>query len=162
MEELHANKSGFPSDCFAELLFSHLKLNNIDIVDLEELDYILSDYYYLDEYNYYFRSFEMRETKEGASHRRELLDIETLLMNAYLLGYLDQSTKKILLDKEYIESCVIPKYTKDTNEIFRNVSKKYAEHMKEQPQKAASPRNFLFDLLKKHPSFTRFRKKDSN
>jgi hypothetical protein len=104
----------------------------------------------------------MRETKEGASHRRELLDIETLLMNAYLLGYLDQSTKKILLDKEYIESCVLPKYTKDTNEIFRNVSRKYAEHMKEQPQKTASPRNFLFDLLKKHPSFTRFRKKDSN
>lgn len=163
MEEFHVYKNGFPSDSFTELLFSHLKLNNVEIVDLEELDYVLSDFYYLDEYKYYFRGFQMRETKEGVTHRRELLDIETILMNAYLFGYLSQNSKQILLDKDYIEQFILPKYTKETNEIFRNIAKKYVDHTKEQPKKTISPKNFLFDLLKKHPSFTRFRKKeDSN
>ena len=151
--------SYFPSDEFALLLFSHLKLLNIDTVDIEELNYVLTDLYNLDEYSYFLKGYVLRKTDTKKASRRELIEIDTLLMNAYLLGYLDQKDKKILLSKEYIEEFVVPKYGKEVNEIIKRISKRYIECIKMDYMKKPSNKNFLYDLLERYPSFSRNRKK---
>ena len=68
----------------------------------------------------------MRETVKHTT----LLDIDTMLMSAYFLGYLEMGTQRILLGEDYIKENVIPNYSKDLNETFKYISKKYAERFK--------------------------------
>lgn len=58
--------------------------------------------------------FDLRETQ-----RDELLaDMDTMLMSAYIQGYLDINTRKILLEEEYLKSKVLPEISKELCDIF--------------------------------------------
>lgn len=142
----------FYPDSFALLLFSHLKLNDIDKVDVLELAYILTDLFYVNEISFVLRDFKMRETIKHTP----LLDIDTMLMSAYFLGYLEMGTQRILLGEDYIKENVIPNYSKDLNETFKYISKKYTERIKNDQE--SYNKDFIGNLLYNHNLRSRKRK----
>lgn len=127
-----------PLDKYALFLFSYLKLNDVEIVDIVELAHTITQF----GSNLY--PFDLRETQRG-----ELLaDIDTMLMSAYIQGYLDMNTRKILLEEEYVKSKVVPEISKELGDIFKHISAKYVERMKVIDN--LSTRSFIGDTFVNH------------
>lgn len=136
-------------DKFSLLLFSHLKLSGVDVVDVVEVARIITQY----GSNLY--NFELREMINGSY----MLDIDSLLMSAYLQGHLDCNTRKILLNDEYIKEIVIPSFSKEVNDFFKYIVDRYNDKMKTIDR--MSTRNFVGDLFVNHNLKGR-RKKEKN
>lgn len=99
----------------AILLFSYLKLANIEQVDVLLLAQTISK---IDNFSC---KFILREMKDGS----EILDIDSMLMSSYIHGYLEQGTRKILLKPEYIRNNVICQFDESTNDFYEFVANKY-------------------------------------
>ena len=122
-------------DKYALLLFSHLKLNGILKVDVLELAHTLTNSKTI------LYDFDLRETIEGPF----MLDIDSMLMSAYLQGYISYGKREILLEDDYIKTNVLPKFPKETNDVFKHIAEVYMEKMKDRDE--LSDRDFVGDLF---------------
>lgn len=111
----------FPSIDFIFILLAHLKLNGVDRVDVVELGYTLAGLYYISEYRYILGEFKLRETIK----HDDILDIDNVLMDAYVFGCLDQKTRTILMDTDFINSTIIKKYDDSVNKIINDMAIAY-------------------------------------
>ena len=143
MEQNEYITNKFPSSDFALLLFSHLKLNEIEKVDIMLLADVLTDLYYVNDTNYVLEGFNLRETKTHGV----IVDIDPMLMDAYFLGYVRMSDREILLNEDYIKEEVIPHYDRFINDAFKYIAKKYVELVKDKTK--ISNRIYVGDLFYK-------------
>lgn len=151
MDNFELGNMEFPSSDFALLLFSHLKLIGIDKVDVLQLAKSLTDLYYVNETSLVLSGLMLRET---VSHE-QILDIDTIMMNAYLFRYVDESNQEILLTDEYITQSVLPKYSRVINDTFKYIASKYHNDIKEINNNKISKRSFIGDLFYRHRGFSR-------
>lgn len=105
---------------FAVLLLSYLKKNNVNKIDVIQLGYALADFYYVNEYRLFFKDYNLRQT----IYDDYILDIDNLLMDAYLFGYLDDK-KNIVINRD-----VYSKYSESINNLFNKLSLSLIEKLK--------------------------------
>ena len=125
---------------FILLLLSYLKLDNIDKIDVLQLGYALKDCYYVNDYRSILSTFIVRET----INKDEILDIDDILMDAYLFGYLDDK-RNILLTDEYICKNVIPLYNNEFNKLIKDLAREIKSKFPN--YEPDDKRNFISDLF---------------
>lgn len=122
---INMNEETFPCGDFFKLFISYLVLNNINRIDVIDLGYFLSEVYYLGDYRYLLSEFKMRETIKHDM----IIDIDSVLMDAYLFGYMDDKSSSILISKEEVMTNILPKYDAFTNKIVSNLACLYVSRL---------------------------------
>lgn len=134
------SKEKFNSTDFLILLLSYLKLENVSRIDVLQLGYSLANYYYVNEYRDLLSCFELRKT----IYNDDIVDIDGILMDAYLLGYIDDK-RNILFDINMINNEIIPSYSDEQNKVVKSLVKLLIT--KFDNYKCDENRNFISDLF---------------
>ena len=121
-------------DKAAILLISHLKLANVDCVDVLLLAQVIKSI------SNFPCELPIRETIYGY----KIADIDSMLMSLYLFGYLKQETREITLTLDYIRSNVVTHFDESTNSFYEFVANEYVKLKPDEPEYNG---NYIGNLL---------------
>lgn len=111
---------------FNLLFFSFLKLEGIDSINVLHMAYTLYAVRDNNEFHELLSNLKIKKT----IYNDYIVDIDDILMDAYLLGYLEQSDslyKNILIDKEYVENTLLSAMDSKEVSYFKQFIKAYVK-----------------------------------
>lgn len=111
---------------FMILLLSYIKLSGIEKIDVEELGYALADLYDKGPYCFVLKYFDLRKTTDN----KDIVDIDGVLMDAYILGYMREEDQDILLKNEFIKKVILTQFNERTKEILKGIADYYVDKVK--------------------------------